>query len=237
MRVTDHDTGEEFDLDWSDELRAALQRHSEAECVHEVSEIRSTVASNGSIHFRRQCQTCGDLVSQAISKAQVPPGCIPMDQALQSGYRAERRKQHDDIIQTYIRKQKAQGSEWWLKYNAYLKTPEWQEISGKVIKRAGGVCEGCGRARAIQAHHLTYAHVFDEFLFELVAVCKDCHDRLHADEAANGEWSDGFPCEGCRYQSENGPRRWCGKFDVLAVNALAVGGQCGPNHAELEPLR
>lgn len=28
-------------------------------------------------------------------------------------------------------------------------------------------------------HHLTYAHVTQEFLFELVAICGDCHARVH----------------------------------------------------------
>ena len=30
-----------------------------------------------------------------------------------------------------------------------------------------------------QCHHLTYENVGEEFLFELVALCSDCHERLH----------------------------------------------------------
>ena len=33
--------------------------------------------------------------------------------------------------------------------------------------------------KATQVHHLTYQHVFAEFAFELVAVCDECHARLH----------------------------------------------------------
>ncbi|MGI8399864.1 hypothetical protein ACRYWZ_26180 [Agrobacterium deltaense] len=52
-----------------------------------------------------------------------------------------------------------------------------------MFKRSGGMCEGCGLAEAKQVHHLTYKHVGCEFLFELVAICDGCHERLHQDEA------------------------------------------------------
>ena len=71
--------------------------------------------------------------------------------------------------------------EWWAKYDAYLQTEKWRRKSLATIKRAGGVCEGCGVRKATQAHHLTYRHVFDEFLWELRAVCGACHDRAHED--------------------------------------------------------
>lgn len=48
----------------------------------------------------------------------------------------------------------------------------------RVLLRAGRKCEGCGE-EATQVHHLTYEHVFEEFLFELIAVCRGCHERLH----------------------------------------------------------
>ncbi len=64
-------------------------------------------------------------------------------------------------------------------YEAYLRTPEWKAKSRLVIERAGGVCEGCGIERATQTHHLTYTHVGNEFLWELRAVCRGCHERWH----------------------------------------------------------
>ena len=33
---------------------------------------------------------------------------------------------------------------------------------------------------AKQVHHTTYANVGHEFLFELVALCPECHNRYHA---------------------------------------------------------
>jgi len=66
-------------------------------------------------------------------------------------------------------------------YTAYRKSPEWQKKRLKVLERAKGICEGCGENPATQVHHLTYAHIYDELLFELVALCRDCHSKCHAD--------------------------------------------------------
>jgi hypothetical protein len=236
MRVTDRETGEEFHLDLTDELNADLSLHPRSECNHPSSEIRRTVVSGGAIHFRHQCTTCGELVGQAIGKTQVPDSCELVDEMLSQSYRAQRQRQYADIIQSHVQRQKNESSQWWTRYNAYLQKAEWRDIRVRVFKRAGGVCEGCGQTRPTQIHHRSYDHVFHEFLFELVAVCDGCHNRLHEDPKAD-EWRDGFPCEACRFQDEKDHRRWCGKFDVLAVNALAPSGKCGPTHAELEPLK
>lgn len=65
------------------------------------------------------------------------------------------------------------------RYAAYLESTAWQERRQKVLQRERYVCQGCRSERACEAHHLTYAHVFDELLWELVAVCPDCHRRAH----------------------------------------------------------
>ena len=69
--------------------------------------------------------------------------------------------------------------EWWRKYNAYLLSDAWRTKRALVLERSGYNCEGCGAVRACQVHHLTYAHVGNEFLWELKAVCNACHERLH----------------------------------------------------------
>lgn len=76
---------------------------------------------------------------------------------------------------------KAPANKTWrpMNYAAYLKTPAWRERRALVMKRAKNVCEGCGQAKATEVHHLTYAHIGKEFLFELVALCGACHDRWH----------------------------------------------------------
>jgi 5-methylcytosine-specific restriction endonuclease McrA len=64
-------------------------------------------------------------------------------------------------------------------YHQYLQTPQWAERRALVLKRSAGLCEGCRLASAEQVHHTTYAHCGNEFLWELVAICRDCHERFH----------------------------------------------------------
>ena len=64
-------------------------------------------------------------------------------------------------------------------YREYLDGPQWRERRELVMARAGQTCEGCRKHHAENVHHLTYAHIQHEFLFELVALCRDCHERWH----------------------------------------------------------
>jgi 5-methylcytosine-specific restriction endonuclease McrA len=73
----------------------------------------------------------------------------------------------------------ADDSAFWLAYEEYLAGPVWRKKREKILGRSGGICEGCREKTATQVHHLSYEHVGDEFLFELVAVCDDCHNKLH----------------------------------------------------------
>lgn len=68
-------------------------------------------------------------------------------------------------------------------YAEYLKSQEWADRRSKVMERAGHRCEGCRNALATEVHHLSYEHVTQEFLFELVAMCGDCHARWHGQPA------------------------------------------------------
>jgi 5-methylcytosine-specific restriction endonuclease McrA len=77
----------------------------------------------------------------------------------------------------------ATEAEWSRKYNAYLRySPEWQARRSKVLKRERGICQSCGEARATEVHHTpaAYRHVFHEPLFELVALCRKCHEEITA---------------------------------------------------------
>lgn len=66
-------------------------------------------------------------------------------------------------------------------YRDYLNSDHWQSLRRKVLDRAAGRCEGCRNAPPTEVHHITYAHVQREFLFELVALCENCHRRIHKD--------------------------------------------------------
>ncbi len=71
------------------------------------------------------------------------------------------------------------AEEWRQLYPIYLASDAWQRRRDLVLQRADFVCEGCRELGADEVHHLTYDHVGAEFLFDLVALCRDCHRRWH----------------------------------------------------------
>src|SRR5205807_4467434 len=75
---------------------------------------------------------------------------------------------------------------WQVQYASYLQSDAWREKREMVFARSGGLCEGCRLKRAVQVHHLTYEHLGNELLWELAAVCLDCHNMVHGDEISSG---------------------------------------------------
>lgn len=89
------------------------------------------------------------------------------------------------------RQKLAYERQWWAAYDAYLQSEEWLEKRRLVLKRTGGLCEGCAKARAAQVHHRKYpANCLPgsaewrkaEKLFDLVGVCLRCHQELHPNQ-------------------------------------------------------
>jgi 5-methylcytosine-specific restriction endonuclease McrA len=92
----------------------------------------------------------------------------------------ERHEQERAAAQRQFQEERERADEgWWRDYSEYLGTSAWSERRALVLRRANGMCESCLKARATQVHHLTYNHVRNEFLWELVAICRDCHERFH----------------------------------------------------------
>jgi 5-methylcytosine-specific restriction endonuclease McrA len=80
------------------------------------------------------------------------------------------------------RPQPPRDADWWARYNEYLASDAWQNRRRLVLKRANYLCEACLVRPAVQVHHLVYTHVFDEFLWELKAICLECHRRIHPEK-------------------------------------------------------
>ncbi len=70
------------------------------------------------------------------------------------------------------------------RYDRYLKSDKWKSKRRKVLTRANGKCEGCLEARATEVHHVDYQHLFDEPLFELRALCSECHRAISEQDKA-----------------------------------------------------
>ena len=149
------------------------------QCDHSDTQIRAVQAVNGGLRYRRQCMVCGVGVGQWIKKVDVAKDfptllCVPAwDDSLAEAWARDRDK---------ARKEDRWGRVEWSydHYKQYIaSSPVWKNKRARVLDRDNHQCRACHRARATQVHHLTYQHLFDEPLFELVSVCGTCHQRLH----------------------------------------------------------
>lgn len=142
--------------------------------------------ANGTWVQRVACKSCKSLIGGAKKKSN------DFDK-LQPYYQEKYLQIESDRIQSRIKlseflkklsdefKEK-QTTIFWKQYNAYLKTPQWQYKRQQVLERAGYQCEGCRISKAVHVHHTTYENLYDELLFQLVALCVSCHNKLHPDK-------------------------------------------------------
>lgn len=143
------------------------------------------IDSAGKNHVRNQCQSCGVMKSTSLGGFSAhEKSMLPMadkyrsDQSQEKRY-AFRSQLYEKFRSRLNKRQFDKETLWWKAYKAYLETPKWREKSMLVLEREKYVCQACGKRRASQAHHLSYEFMGHEPLFQLVAVCKSCHDHLH----------------------------------------------------------
>ncbi len=67
----------------------------------------------------------------------------------------------------------------------YYRTPQWQDFKERVFRRDGYRCQACLQADATQVHHLTYDNWRNERMWQLVAVCLPCHERITEEDRAS----------------------------------------------------
>ena len=155
------------------------------ECPHDIAAVRRRIAAHGEI-FAKQCLTCGARVGQwlkrdvalalgggALGGGEVGGGALELwDETLARAW-------SDRLIARDREARAAEEKAWQARYRAYLRSAAWARRRARVLARAHDRCEGCGEAKASAVHHLTYAHLGAEFLWELVALCHPCHARVH----------------------------------------------------------
>ena len=140
----------------------------------------STVDSDGAIrrgtivgfHVWEQCTRCGaHLTTAKKADVQHPEQLPEFDLPLRGRIQAER-----------MAGQYTVPPELTESYQDYIQSDRWRAIRLLVIGRCKGICEGCAAAGVDHVHHLTYRHFKREFLFELVGLCRACHERVHRGE-------------------------------------------------------
>ena len=152
-------------------------------CEHNNKEIRRFIMSNGLPMYKYQCLECGAKVGQPIKKEiaiKLTNGNIRnFDEKL---YKIGENRIREYFTELNIERmeEKDEFTRWY--YDEYLKSDEWRERRKLVLERANHICEGCLVSPASVVHHTNYDNVGDEVLFDLVALCHDCHRKIHNKE-------------------------------------------------------
>lgn len=168
-----------------DRQRALVEYSKKSECIHPNRELRKRTVAGGQVQYVRQCVQCGQATLNPLAKAAAIAengGTEPalFDNSLKDQWQMRLDAGRKEIIGEHGSREQFEQQEFFVWYDEYLKSSEWKLRRDLVIARANNKCEGCQRQPASSVHHRTYEHVGAEFLFELVAVCAECHDRLHA---------------------------------------------------------
>jgi len=146
-------------------------------CAHEQRELRERTIVDGRQTFVTQCVRCGHASHpigrtkvQAFSTGARTPA---YDGALEDRWRAQKSQEYQEVFKNL-------GPSLEAEYEAYLRSAVWRERRNAILARASGRCELCEISDAVQVHHLTYIRLGSELLTDLLAVCANCHESLHA---------------------------------------------------------
>lgn len=146
-------------------------------CECKDVEVRKRSVRGGAIQYVEQCKFCGRAAGNAIAKSSVKDlEFNDFDVELHSRYQRAISRAHQEA-------RIKEKEDWQTQYKTYLLSEEWANKRRAVLRRASGLCEGCLKQNAREVHHLTYANVGDELLFQLVALCGSCHEKAHKKES------------------------------------------------------
>jgi 5-methylcytosine-specific restriction endonuclease McrA len=162
-----------------DEINQKVTMVFDCNCQKKVVRYKLTKASTKI--FFLQCLTCGDTTRIPKDKVTNPDSfdIKLVDEELRDKWWKARDNYRSQLYREHEIKEKKEWFDW---YDTYLKSPMWAKKRAVVLKRANYICEGCLEKPATQVHHLTYKHVGNEMLFDLVAICDDCHRIIHDSE-------------------------------------------------------
>lgn len=162
-------------MEWEEISR---QVEEEYHCTHDLTELRGRRDVAGREVVVKQCVTCGTFL-QTVARSGLggkPWSSLPAyDEDLRDAYAQRIRAEKD--------RRWAEGrSSRRADYDAYLQTPHWRALRRRVIERDNGLCQGCLEQPATEVHHLTYVRRGHEMAFDLVSLCRRCHEALSIEE-------------------------------------------------------
>lgn len=64
-------------------------------------------------------------------------------------------------------------------HQEYINSPKWKAKRQMVLERDNFRCRKCGTGKNLDVHHITYEHIGNEPLDDLVTLCRNCHENVH----------------------------------------------------------
>ena len=146
------------------------------ECKNHLLEFVRAEKSNGNPMVKKQCLKCGEQDSKqykfsdfgGLEKVKLLPKFNPY--LLENFYKNQQEVRKQEFAES--------KKEWFVGYNKYLNSEKWKSKRALVLERDKNICQACLKNKANEVHHLTYRHVMNEPLFDLVSICKPCHEKL-----------------------------------------------------------
>lgn len=166
---------------------------SSRECPCETKALVHQVIKSGPssyLAYRWQRLECGAssqfVKKETLTKEQLE-SAREFDPAIREAWNAESRREFQE-------QRVSLGLDWESRradrkriYDEYIMSSKWKAVRDRVVAREDGVCQGCKIRKATQVHHLTYEHLGNELLWELVAVCESCHEHAHGLSFEDGD--------------------------------------------------
>lgn len=168
-------------------------------CDHQASILVRFIDAGGRASVRYQCQQCGESQGNVKKNEVNDIAALPAwDESLRTGWRQKKTAMVERIYKWREHQQKSAEAEksrlWWQNYTAYLRSPEWYALRQFVLKRDNFVCQGCGKRfeqHQLVCHHKSYVgynRIGKTFAFEVVTLCRKCHNEWHQVEEGYSEY-------------------------------------------------
>lgn len=158
------------------------------DCTHPEHVRCRRVVAKGYVHFVKQCLTCGDSLG-SIAKNSVPEserdGLPEWNEEIRKAWDTEHTRQWRLYRERKDAEFESRRSDLRIQHAEYLDTPQWQDRRTRRLQLDNYRCQaqlpGCAQ-RATEVHHLSYRFHGNEPLFDLVSVCRGCHEAISAME-------------------------------------------------------
>jgi len=147
------------------------------------TELRLGRMSNGARMPALQCLTCFEYDTGYVGiksgySVQMQDAAPALDVKSRDRMREIKYAEQRKAAEEKARVAEEEEATWWHNYNEYTTTLIWKGKRERVMARDNRTCQACLRCGATEVHHLTYKHAGDEPLFDLVAICYSCHQKL-----------------------------------------------------------